>query len=163
MLQIPVCVYHGSPEERAELRSTKMVLPAADRDKWWVGYAAAGRSSVKGKGRSKAPVRPKNTKANGNAKKASADDAKVDLPPHQKTTFPVVLTTYEMIIKDRNEFAAYHWGFIFVDEGHRLKNMECRLMLELKSLTADTRMVLTGTPLQVSDPMCDADKNVDLT
>lgn len=73
-----------------------------------------------------------------------------DLPPHQKTTFPVVLTTYEIVMKDRPELSMYKWGFVVVDEGHRLKNMECRLMRELKALPAVGRMVLTGTPLHVS-------------
>ena len=43
-------------------------------------------------------------------------------------------------------------GLLLCDEGHRLKNMECRLIRELKSLNADARMVLTGTPLHVSHP-----------
>lgn len=78
-----------------------------------------------------------------------------DLPPNQKTTFPVVLTTFEIVMKDRAELSMYHWGFLVVDEGHRLKNMECRLMRELKALPVDSRMVLTGTPLHVrSSSLC---------
>ena len=70
------------------------------------------------------------------------------LKPHQKTNFPVVLTTYQIVINDRAELARYHWGFIVVDEGHRLKNIDCVLMREIKKIPADARMVLTGTPLQ---------------
>ncbi|KAI1793755.1 SNF2 family N-terminal domain-containing protein [Ganoderma leucocontextum] len=70
------------------------------------------------------------------------------LKPHQRTNFPVVLTTYQIIINDRAELSHYHWGFIVVDEGHRLKNMDCVLMREIKRIPADARMVLTGTPLQ---------------
>ena len=33
-----------------------------------------------------------------------------------------------------------------------LKNMDCKLMQEIKQLQADGRMVLTGTPLQVCRP-----------
>jgi ATP-dependent DNA helicase len=40
----------------------------------------------------------------------------------------VVVTTYEMIIKDRQHLAKYKWNFIVVDEGHRLKNMDCKLV-----------------------------------
>lgn len=43
-----------------------------------------------------------------------------------KKTFPVVLTTYEMIIKDRHVLGKYNWSFVIIDEGHRLKNMESR-------------------------------------
>lgn len=37
--------------------------------------------------------------------------------------------------------------FIVVDEGHRLKNLDCRLIRELKTYTSANRMILTGTPL----------------
>ncbi|KAI0682499.1 SNF2 family N-terminal domain-containing protein [Cerioporus squamosus] len=70
------------------------------------------------------------------------------LKPHQKTNFPVVLTTYQIVINDRAELAKYHWGFIVVDEGHRLKNIDCVLMREIKRIPSAARMVLTGTPLQ---------------
>ena len=39
-------------------------------------------------------------------------------------------------------------GSIWVDEGHRLKNKDCRLMKELKRLPSQQRVLLTGTPLQ---------------
>lgn len=69
--------------------------------------------------------------------------------PHQVTSFPVVITTYEMIIKDRIHLSKYKWGQVIVDEGHRLKNMDCRLMQEVKRYESAWRMVLSGTPLQV--------------
>lgn len=43
-----------------------------------------------------------------------------------KASFPVVLTTFEMIIKDRNVLNKYAWSFVIIDEGHRLKNMESK-------------------------------------
>ena len=67
-----------------------------------------------------------------------------------KNKFPVVLTTYDIIIKDRAHLARYPWGFIVVDEGHRLKNMDCKLMQEIKQYESAGRMILTGTPLHVS-------------
>ncbi|OBZ72924.1 Lymphoid-specific helicase [Grifola frondosa] len=67
--------------------------------------------------------------------------------PHQQTNFPVVITTYEIIIRDRAALSKYKWGFIVVDEGHRLKNIDCKLMREIKKIPAAARMVLTGTPL----------------
>lgn len=65
-------------------------------------------------------------------------------------SFPIVLTTYEMIIKDRIHLAKYNWGYIIVDEGHRLKNLDCALMREIKKYPSAGRMILTGTPLHVS-------------
>jgi ATP-dependent DNA helicase len=65
------------------------------------------------------------------------------------SSFPVVLTTYEMIIKDRVHLSNYNWGYIVVDEGHRLKNLNCKLIKEIKKYTSAGRMILTGTPLHV--------------
>ena len=67
-----------------------------------------------------------------------------------RNEFPVVLTTYDIIIKDRVHLSRYPWGFIVVDEGHRLKNMDCKLMQEIKQYESAGRMILTGTPLHVS-------------
>ncbi len=35
-----------------------------------------------------------------------------------------------------------------VDEAHRLKNFECKLICELRQLDTENRLLLTGTPLQ---------------
>ena len=68
----------------------------------------------------------------------------------QLSPFPVVITTYEMIIKDRVHLAKYDWGQVIVDEGHRLKNMDSILMREIKKYPSAGRTLLTGTPLHVS-------------
>ena len=60
----------------------------------------------------------------------------------------VVLTNYEIAIHDASVFRSVHWGAIVVDEGHRLKNQNSRLMKTLLSLNAPWRCLLTGTPLQ---------------
>ncbi|KAL8940784.1 MAG: hypothetical protein Q9211_002106 [Gyalolechia sp. 1 TL-2023] len=62
--------------------------------------------------------------------------------------FPVVCTSYEICMRDKKYLASYHWKFIVVDEGHRLKNFNCKLVKELKQYPAESRMILTGTPLQ---------------
>ena len=40
------------------------------------------------------------------------------------------------------------WTYIVVDEGHRLKNRNCRLGKELRRIKSKNRLLLTGTPLQ---------------
>ncbi|KAJ3283211.1 hypothetical protein HK104_010510 [Borealophlyctis nickersoniae] len=62
--------------------------------------------------------------------------------------FPIVVTSYEICMNDRNYLQNYAWKFIIVDEGHRLKNLNCRLVRELKSYPSANRLLLTGTPLQ---------------
>lgn len=76
-----------------------------------------------------------------NPKNHSADD--IDKRP------PVTVTTYDIIIRDRKHMQKINWGYIVVDEGHRLKNMNCKLMQEIKKYPSAGRMILTGTPLHV--------------
>ncbi|SNX86342.1 related to proliferation associated SNF2-like protein [Melanopsichium pennsylvanicum] len=61
--------------------------------------------------------------------------------------FPIVVTSYELVIRDRKWLANYPWKFIVVDEGHRLKNLNCRLIRELKTYRSANRLILSGTPL----------------
>jgi ATP-dependent DNA helicase len=37
---------------------------------------------------------------------------------------------------------------MIIDEAHRLKNFDCKLFKELELLSADNKLLLTGTPLQ---------------
>ncbi|KAI8065726.1 SNF2 family N-terminal domain-containing protein [Gongronella butleri] len=70
-------------------------------------------------------------------------------PKNQYTlNFPIVITSYQLIINDRKVLQRYNWKYIVVDEAHRLKNMECRLIRELKMFSSANRLLLTGTPLQ---------------
>ncbi|KAK3897098.1 SNF2 family N-terminal domain-containing protein [Staphylotrichum tortipilum] len=62
--------------------------------------------------------------------------------------FPVVCTSYEMVLKDRAALSRINWEFIIIDEGHRMKNFDSKLFRELKSFTSATRLLITGTPLQ---------------
>ena len=62
--------------------------------------------------------------------------------------FPVVVTSYEIAIADIKFLQKQTWKYVVVDEGHRLKNMNCKLIRELKTLRMDNKLLLTGTPLQ---------------
>ncbi|KAK6537587.1 hypothetical protein TWF694_011767 [Orbilia ellipsospora] len=94
---IPTVLYHGNPQERENLRNTRL------------------------KTKDHRNVSPK---------------------------FPIVCTSYEIIMNDRKYLAAYDWKYIVVDEGHRLKNFNCRLVRELEKYPSANRLLLTGTPLQ---------------
>ena len=61
---------------------------------------------------------------------------------------PVVVTSFEILIRDRAMLQKTKWKYLVVDEAHRLKNMDCRLIRELRQLQAPNRLLLTGTPLQ---------------
>ena len=90
---IPVVLYHGSKQDREEIRTKQLRNP-------------------------------------GNPK------------------FPVVCTSYEICMNDRKFLSHFGWKFIIVDEGHRIKNLNCRLIRELQSYQSANRLLITGTPLQ---------------
>lgn len=62
--------------------------------------------------------------------------------------FPVVVTSFEISMIDRRFLQHMQWKYLIVDEGHRIKNLNCRLVRELKLLPTDNKLLLTGTPLQ---------------
>ncbi|XP_057522880.1 CHD3-type chromatin-remodeling factor PICKLE-like isoform X2 [Amaranthus tricolor] len=62
--------------------------------------------------------------------------------------FDVLLTSYEMINLDSASLKPITWESMIVDEGHRLKNKDSKLFLQLKQYHSKHRVLLTGTPLQ---------------
>ncbi|KAK8943573.1 CHD3-type chromatin-remodeling factor PICKLE [Platanthera guangdongensis] len=80
-------------------------------------------------------------------KKKSFQDAKLRKRA-KRTKFDVLLTSYEMINMDSVSLKPINWKCMIVDEGHRLKNKESKLFLQLKLFNAKHRVLLTGTPLQ---------------
>eukprot|EP00996_Jenningsia_fusiforme_P003462 NODE_425_length_2269_cov_8.653153_g391_i0.p1 GENE.NODE_425_length_2269_cov_8.653153_g391_i0~~NODE_425_length_2269_cov_8.653153_g391_i0.p1 ORF type:complete len:542 (+),score=125.06 NODE_425_length_2269_cov_8.653153_g391_i0:364-1989(+) len=59
-----------------------------------------------------------------------------------------LITSYDIAMNDVKFLMSIKWKYMVVDEAHRLKNMQCRLIKELKRLDASNRLLLTGTPLQ---------------
>jgi ATP-dependent DNA helicase len=93
-----VIMYHGTPEHRAELRASKLQAPSGSGAMTGGGGRKGGRKST------------------GSYKSGSNTTA----------SFPIVVTTYEMCIRDRQYLSHYLWKYIVVDEGHRLKNLDCK-------------------------------------
>ena len=58
--------------------------------------------------------------------------------------FPVVVTSYEIVIADSKHLARYQWKYVIVDEGHRLKNFNCKLLRELRTIPAANKLLLSG-------------------
>ncbi|KIX05730.1 uncharacterized protein Z518_03702 [Rhinocladiella mackenziei CBS 650.93] len=73
---------------------------------------------------------------------------KMKIQDQSKLEFPVVVTSYEICMNDKKFLANYQWRYIIVDEGHRLKNMNCKLIKELMTYHSANRLLITGTPLQ---------------
>ncbi|KHJ94915.1 protein, SNF2 family [Oesophagostomum dentatum] len=67
----------------------------------------------------------------------------------RKGAFNVLLTTYEYVIREKALLGKIRWKYMIIDEGHRLKNHNCKLTLMLNGyFHAQHRLLLTGTPLQ---------------
>lgn len=55
-----------------------------------------------------------------------------------------------MILADCPELKKIHWSCVVIDEAHRLKNRNCKLLEGLKLMALEHKVLLTGTPLQNS-------------
>lgn len=65
--------------------------------------------------------------------------------------FNVLVTHYDLIMRDKAFLKKIHWQYMIVDEGHRLKNHECALARTLVTgYRIRRRLLLTGTPIQNS-------------
>merc|ERR1719180_543005 len=62
--------------------------------------------------------------------------------------FHVLITTYECVINDIMDLKDISWRACVIDEAHRLKNQNCKLLEGLKLLDIEARLLLSGTPLQ---------------
>lgn len=71
-------------------------------------------------------------------------------PNSRKLKINVVVTTYEIALKDRNELGQIRWQYLAVDEAHRLKNADSQLYEALLEFNTTNRLLITGTPLQNS-------------
>uniref|UniRef100_A0A452TYX0 Chromodomain-helicase-DNA-binding protein 1-like n=1 Tax=Ursus maritimus TaxID=29073 RepID=A0A452TYX0_URSMA len=68
----------------------------------------------------------------------------------QESRFHVLLTTYEICLKDSSFLKSFPWSVLVVDEAHRLKNQSSLLHKTLSEFSAVFSLLLTGTPIQNS-------------
>uniref|UniRef100_A0A8D3E5L5 Chromodomain-helicase-DNA-binding protein 1-like n=1 Tax=Scophthalmus maximus TaxID=52904 RepID=A0A8D3E5L5_SCOMX len=62
--------------------------------------------------------------------------------------FHVLLTTYELCLRDASFLRRWKWKVLVVDEAHRIKNQKSLLHNTLTELSVEFRVLLTGTPIQ---------------
>lgn len=62
--------------------------------------------------------------------------------------FDVLISSYEIVIKEKSTLKKFDWQYIVVDEAHRLKNEDSLLSQIIRMFHSHNRLLLTGTPLQ---------------
>ena len=62
--------------------------------------------------------------------------------------FDVIVTSYEMVVRESGAFRKFAWRYLIVDEAHRMKNEESKLSQILRTFDTHSRLLITGTPLQ---------------
>lgn len=81
-----------------------------------------------------------------------------DMPAERKTLFKlfkkeshrprVLVTSYDICVRDTKLLRRLQWDTLIVDEAHRLKNHKSKLFVILCTFSSRFRVLLTGTPLQ---------------
>jgi SNF2 family DNA or RNA helicase len=60
----------------------------------------------------------------------------------------IVLTSYALLARDRDTLSAVHWSDIVLDEAQNIKNPSTKQAQAARSLSAEHRLALTGTPVE---------------
>ncbi|MCI4391368.1 hypothetical protein PGIGA_G00133440 [Pangasianodon gigas] len=61
---------------------------------------------------------------------------------------PVMVISYEMLLRSVDALKKLEFGLVICDEGHRLKNSNIKTAGALTALACERRVILTGTPVQ---------------
>ncbi|KAK0553393.1 chromatin remodeling complex Adenosinetriphosphatase [Tilletia horrida] len=62
--------------------------------------------------------------------------------------FDVLVTTYEMCLREASALKKLSWEYIVIDEAHRIKNVDSMLSQIVRQFNSRSRLLITGTPLQ---------------
>jgi len=62
--------------------------------------------------------------------------------------FEVLITTFEQCIINAKALKKIKWGYMVIDEAHRIKNENSMLSEIVRQFSTRNRLLLTGTPLQ---------------
>ncbi|KAI0564687.1 chromatin-remodelling complex ATPase ISWI2 [Gracilaria domingensis] len=62
--------------------------------------------------------------------------------------FDAVVTSYEIVSKEKTHLNKFSWRYLIIDEAHRIKNENSLLSQVVRMFTTQARLLITGTPLQ---------------
>ena len=60
----------------------------------------------------------------------------------------LIITSYEIVRGDVEFLGSIKWNYLFLDEGHVIKNTKTKTAMAIRQLVAAHRVILTGTPIQ---------------
>ncbi|ANB14381.1 chromatin-remodeling protein SWR1 [Sugiyamaella lignohabitans] len=67
---------------------------------------------------------------------------------NKENTWHVCITSYQLVLQDRNVFKRKKWHYMILDEAHNIKNFRSQRWQALLNFNSERRLLLTGTPLQ---------------
>ncbi|MEN2256711.1 SNF2-related protein [Paraclostridium benzoelyticum] len=79
---------------------------------------------------------------------AYGDKKSRDLIIKNYRDYDVVLTTYSTIRNDFEKYKDKKFDYMFIDEAQNIKNPDAIVTKSIKSISADIKFALTGTPLE---------------
>jgi SWI/SNF-related matrix-associated actin-dependent regulator of chromatin subfamily A member 5 len=62
--------------------------------------------------------------------------------------FDILITSYEVGMREKSTLKKFSWEYIIIDEAHRIKNVDSLLSQIIRTFTSRGRLLITGTPLQ---------------
>lgn len=65
-----------------------------------------------------------------------------------QSEYNLVIASYDIVRNDISFFSSVTWNYCILDEGHIIKNGKTKLSKAIKSINANHRLILTGTPIQ---------------
>ncbi|KAL0243383.1 hypothetical protein GEMRC1_005944 [Eukaryota sp. GEM-RC1] len=126
-----VVLYYGSAKSRAVIRGHCLLKPTPEDFLLTEAFSS-------------------NSVAINNPSFVTADYIKKCMVKGMTPKFHVVLTTYELLLKDADILKSFNFQMMVIDEAHRLKNDKSKLADALDSFQVAAKVLITGTPLQNS-------------
>ena len=64
------------------------------------------------------------------------------------SNYDIILTTYPLIVRDKEIFDKHHFCYIILDEAQKIKNPKTKMTITIKTFKCDHRLALSGTPIE---------------
>ncbi|RHZ83144.1 hypothetical protein Glove_99g122 [Diversispora epigaea] len=63
-------------------------------------------------------------------------------------SYDVIIMSYDIVRNDIDDLSNIHWNYCILDEGHVIKNGKTKITKAVKTVKANHRLILSGTPIQ---------------